>query len=116
MSCWNRLCVASLALMSAGCAVEPLCGADGVVHGGVSLRSDRDVEAMSGCTSITGDLSIGRMPAGAVGQPGEMPSDLAPLATLTRVDGNVLISSNPTLTSLTGLEGLTRIGKSLVVE
>ena len=115
----NRFGVAFLTVIAAacaGCAPAPLCGADGIVHGGASLRSDSEIEAMSGCTSVTGDLSIGRMPAGAFGMPGETPTSLAPLATLTRVDGSVVIDASPTLTSLTGLEALTQIGGDLLVE
>src|ERR1043166_4206153 len=93
----------------AGCGPAPLCGDDGVVRGSVSLRSDSEVQAMAGCTSVTGDLSLGDIPPGAFGLGGESPTSLAPLSSLTRVDGNVtLFAASQALTSLAGLENLER--------
>jgi hypothetical protein len=74
---------------------------DVVVHDQAAL------EALAGCTHITGSLLIY-----------DDVTSLAPLAALTRIDHDLAITTEaggkaPPLTTLTGLEGLTSIGGSV---
>jgi hypothetical protein len=79
-----------------------------VCTGHVTLASQADVEAFA-CTRITGTLFIGDIFA-----PPDI-DDLAPLAGLTTVGGDLDIEGNTALTSLAGLENLTTLGGNLIV-
>ncbi len=95
----------ALALVASGESVIGMVGEPCVLEGGflvaTVLSTQADVEALRGCTSIEGHLTIG--------DPSDKYSivDLTPLGALEEITGNFHISSNHALTSLEGLNKLT---------
>ena len=69
------------------------------------IETAADLEALSGCTTVTGDLSIEYSP---------IPS-LEGLECLAHVGGSLDISINRSLTSLAGLNNLESVGGNLVI-
>jgi len=71
----------------------------------ITLLSQADVDAlaMSGCTSVVGDLSI----------QGANINNLTGLANLTSIGGSLVISNNSILTNLDGLSNITSVGASI---
>lgn len=94
----------------AGCAVKR-CDSDGVVaEAAVFIATDGDVDALSGCTTVSGNLIIAAQPfyVGPL-DTHPAPTTLDGLEDLESVAGILSISS-PALTSVTGLSGLTSAG------
>ncbi len=84
-----------------------------VITGNVELQYQSDVDAFDDgpvpITTITGNLTI------RLFDDYSDINDLTPLSTLTSVGGNLNISFNPALTSLTGLDALSSV-LSLIIE
>ena len=89
---------------SSDCAFNSFCP-QGSFEGGFTVREKRDARRLSGCLELGGDLAI------------ESPAieDLADLARLESVGGDLRIFGNAALTALAGLEGLIRIGGTLEI-
>ncbi len=85
-------------------AVRPVCE---VVFGDVSIKNSRDIDAIRGCTEITGDLIVHNT-HGLLSLQG--------LESLHTVGGRISISSNVSLTSLDGLQGLRTVKDTYAVE
>lgn len=90
----------------------PITCTDGVVAGDVLLESQGDADALEGCTTITGSLTIV-----------EDVESLLPLASLREIGGGLYIGppadlegpAPPPLTTLAGLEALESIGGDLSI-
>ena len=67
------------------------------------IETEADLEALSGCTTVTGDLSIEYSPL----------TSLEGLECLAHVDGRLDIKLNESLRSLIGLESVEYIGGDL---
>ncbi len=74
--------------------------------GTIELRGQHDLDAMRSCRRVTGDLVL------ATGA--EL--DLAPLASLTAIDGALRIGPTLAITVIDGLSGLERVGGDVVIE
>jgi hypothetical protein len=69
------------------------------------IDTGADLEALSGCTTVTGDLSIEYSPL----------TSLEGLECLAHVGGRLDIRLNESLTSLIGLESVESVGGNLVI-
>ncbi len=96
-----------------GCRVEPatdeptdfrFCSEDPVLRRSVHLRKQEDVDALSGCERIVGDLTVGLYPG----------VDSSPLRSLREVTGKLWITSSAcgsaSPAALAGLESLQAVG------
>lgn len=105
-------CVAGLASACGG----PKCDASGVLQGNVFLRSDDDVRASAGCTTVIGNVTIGRTPSfiGPFDVNGPPPTSLAGLESLVEVAGTLTIEGVDEIETLDGLSGLQHVGGLVV--
>lgn len=80
--------------------------------GDITITSQADIDALAGCTEITGDLTIDGV---NITDGAETITDLSPLNDLTNITGNILIASLPEVTALPTFESLTQINGSYVI-
>jgi acyl-[acyl carrier protein]--UDP-N-acetylglucosamine O-acyltransferase len=71
--------------------------------GNVVLKSAADLNALAGCTAITGDLTVENVAL----------ADFKGLETITSIGGSVVVRNNSELKSFAGLNALTEIGRDL---
>jgi len=97
----RRIAIVVVALVACGGAERP--AAPRCPHGSVVLTSQASVDGLAGCTRIEGDL---RIRTGA-------PLALAPLASLERVGGAIVIGPTLGLDVVDGLRGLREVDGTL---
>jgi hypothetical protein len=93
-------CALSIATLTVGCAgttQSPTTPAASKTCPGAVVRGDAELERLSGCSAVRGDLSISSV------------ESLEALSLLTEVHGALIISDNPDLTHLDGLERLSHV-------
>ncbi|MCA9441885.1 MAG: FG-GAP repeat protein [Candidatus Omnitrophica bacterium] len=73
---------------------------NGLCPGPMVLTTQEQVDSLEGCIGIAGHLTIG---------PSNTDLDLTPLRTLETIKGRLLIRDNEALSSLDGLQGITRV-------
>ena len=76
---------------------------DGVADRDYTITSTEHIAALSGCTRVTGDLTISIPDLGT----------LTGLEQIVEVGGTLLLVRNPELESVPGLSGLVRVGEGL---
>lgn len=93
------------------CEVENACAPNDCVldthacDGSFTIQSATDLDALAGCTSVSGNLVINASDL----------SSLAALQSLVTIGGDLTIEGCDSLTSLTGLDALVSIGGNLYV-
>ena len=73
------------------------CGADGVVEGDVTIQTQADIDALSGCTRIEGSLIV---------DTDASTLDFSPLGSLQTIVRSFLVANNPNLTAISGFDNL----------
>ena len=73
------------------------CGADGVVESDVTIQTQADIDALSGCTRIEGSLIV---------DTDASTLDFSPLGSLQTIVRSFLVENNPNLTSISGFDNL----------
>lgn len=88
--------------------VQPRCQGDSTrLEGDVQVGKAADLVLFAGCRQIGGNVVI-ESAADLV--------DVEALASIETIDGYLYVGENPALTSLSGLEGVTRIGRGILIE
>ena len=115
--------LAAAVLLAGGCAQDP-CDGDDAYEGSLTIRTMSDIDELSGKLCVTGSLLIGDIEhepsaTGSGVQGFELSAfvlSLDGLEDLQIVEGDLQIAGNLLLTDLSGLSGLTHVGRELRVD